>query len=476
MSYKMLLVLFGLFTLGMIIVLGNGMFLSRRRYIILFQVRPRTRKRSKSAPSVTSPALPPPSFFSWWLKERVLMPALLCGLYLLTAVGVYLVLPLLHPGAKTNKTTSGIPDVSQRQKELWKSYVELSVAAEKNPQDPSLHLELARAQRDLGLGQKALDSYRKVLYLDPLSLDARYEMGCMAVIAGDTTLAATQVAELAVRWPRRPESHLLQARMDLRAGKRAAALAQLRNALTVEPGNREIRILLVDALLQQSAYAEAARLAQEGLKLASIPAPINQRVNGMGKPQSSRASTITLSLLLARSQIGLGDRAKAETILQGVAVADLSTPTPFILLGDLRINRKEYRAALTAYEEALKRDPGNNLLMNNIASLSADHGFDLGRAANLAARMYAKYPSDPAVADTLGWVLCAQGKKDQALPLLRFAAAGAPANPNHRYHFGVTLLKSGQTAQGRKELAAALKISKEFDGAEKARALLGGKE
>ena len=93
----------------------------------------------------------------------------------------------------------------------------------------------------------------------------------------------------------------------------------------------------------------------------------------------------------------------------------------------------------------------------------------------MAARMYAKYPGDPAPADTLGWVLFNQGKLAQALPLLRFAAVGAPRNPTHRYHYGAALLKDGQTEAGRNELAAALQLSGGLDGVDRARALLGGR-
>jgi predicted Zn-dependent protease len=110
--------------------------------------------------------------------------------------------------------------------------------------------------------------------------------------------------------------------------------------------------------------------------------------------------------------------------------------------------------------------------MNNIAQLTADHGYEYERAATLASRMYAKFPNDPAVADTLGWVLFKQGKLYQGLPLLMFASASAPNNPAHRYHLGAALIKNGQIAPGRKELEAALKLSKDFDGASQARTLL----
>jgi Flp pilus assembly protein TadD len=53
-------------------------------------------------------------------------------------------------------------------------------------------------------------------------------------------------------------------------------------------------------------------------------------------------------------------------------------------------------------------------------------------------------PTDPIILDTLGWILVEQGKLDRALPLLKQAAALAPANPDIRNHLGVALGKSGK--------------------------------
>ena len=112
--------------------------------------------------------------------------------------------------------------------------------------------------------------------------------------------------------------------------------------------------------------------------------------------------------------------------------------------------------------------------MNNIATLTAEHGFDLARAASLASRLYMKHPRSATVADTLGWTLFLQGKADLALPLLKQGVAGIPGNPLHRYHLGASLMKVGKQGAGRKELAEALRISGTFDGAARARALLRG--
>lgn len=104
-----------------------------------------------------------------------------------------------------------------------------------------------------------------------------------------------------------------------------------------------------------------------------------------------------------------------------------------------------------------------------------DHGYDLGRAGTLASTLNTKFQQDSGAQETMGWMLVKQGNLKQALPLHRSATAGKPDNPAYRYHLGATLLKSGQTAAGRKELEAALKLSGEFAGSVKARTLLGRK-
>ncbi len=475
MLYKLLLTAFGLITLGLLAFIGNTLLRAHRRYVLQFMTKRQKNKKShRNSSHPESDTVPRPLFLLWWLKQYSLLLSAACGAYLLIIAGAYVVSPLLRYGAKIDHAAADIPVMSVEQKELWRSYVELSLIAEKNSQDAPTHLQLARTQRDLGLTQKSLATYHKVLYLDPLSIDARFELGCLATVAGEIPLAVTQVEELAHRWPRRPESSLLQARIDFHAGKKAEALTEVRRALAVDPKNRRVRLLLVELLFQQRAYVEAVGLAEEGLKPA--PCRVDQTVNAMEELRTTSGETVTaILLLLARSQAALGRYAEAYATFQTAAQTDTATPAPFILLADLRIQRGEYRAALAASEEALRRDPENQLIMNNIACLSVEHGFDLGRAANLAARMYARFPADPAVADTLGWVLLAQGKGAQALPLLRFAVIGAPLNPTHHYHYGAALLKTGQTVEGRKELGAALKLSRDFDGAARARLLSEGK-
>jgi tetratricopeptide (TPR) repeat protein len=434
------MIFFILSTMGLIAYIRNTLMLARHRYWKRYQAVFVEKK---------------PPFTRWWLKKYAVHLSIAVGCYILVAAGLGYVGYQRLTTAKANRYTAQIENKPDQHKLLWKRYVELSAAAENEPENVAMHLQLARTLRDLRMGQKAVAAYQKVLYLDAKSLDASYELGRLAVAMGDTTLAKSQVTEIAGKWPNRPESYLIQAQMYLREGKSDEAREQWRIALAKDPGNKEARTLLIAACLKQRAFGDAVRLAEVGVKLA---------------PADS-----DLHILLARSLIGMGRIAEAQAVLRTAAERDFASPAPVLMLADLQVQQGDYLAAIKSYEEVLNRNPDHMPAMNNIAMLTADHGYELDRAVVLASRMYARFPKDPAVADTLGWVLFKQGKLDQALPLLRFAASGAPRNPVHRYHLGAALLKDGKTESGRNELEAALKISGTFDGAAQARALLAGK-
>jgi Flp pilus assembly protein TadD len=75
------------------------------------------------------------------------------------------------------------------------------------------------------------------------------------------------------------------------------------------------------------------------------------------------------------------------------------------------------------------------------------------------------------VIDTLGWLLVEQGKLERALPLLKQAAALAPANREIHYHYGVALAKSGDKRSARRQLEPLL-AAKDFDRHDAVKALL----
>lgn len=435
MSKKLILVLIASGFLGFVLI---NLSLARSRY----------RRRARRHPDQ-------PPFFRWWLKSSAIS---LTVFSVLAAAGVGFVFfsyfDPFNPGASRYNHYLTTANKYAKQKKYPEAALELRNAIQLYPNDALPHLGLARMLWAQGKLKEAKESYVKAVQLNPEGYDGHVELGRL-LFATDDAEAATREAEEAVRLdPKAQEPRLLLAQIALKGSRWPEAVTQYRTILAADPGNRETRNKLIGLLLAQRSFAEAAAEVEAGLKLS---------------PKDTE-----LKIMLAHVQSGEGKDAAAVATLQAVAAQDTVSPLPLVALGDLRVRTGEYVAALQSYEEALKRSPDHAPAMNNIALLIADHGYELDRAAELAARLYTKHPKDPAVVDTMGWVLFKQGKLDQALPLLRFAATGAPGNPAHRYHYGMALLKVGQTAAGRKELEAALKISGNFDGAAKAKAALGG--
>ena len=370
---------------------------------------------------------------------------MICGVFFLNRQHLF------HLRSESSGFITNAARYYQEQK-YQEAALEFRNALQANAEDTEAHLGLARSLLRLGFAEEAVQSYRKAVELDPKLYTAHLELGRLAYATGSVDLALQEATTAAHLKPDKPEPRLLLALIYRRTGQDNLAGEQYRTILGKNPADRETRHLLITMLQTKRRYVEAAREAEAGLAVSP--------------------GDTDLQVALARALEGQGRSGDAAALLRTAGANDLTSPAPFLILGDLQVRKGEFIPAIRSYEEALKRSPGNTGVMNNIALLIANHGYELDRAAELASTLYTKYPKDPAVVDTMGWVLFRQGKVDQALPLLRMAAAGMPLVPAHRYHLGVVLLKTGNQAAGLRELETALTLSKDFDGADQARAIL----
>lgn len=396
-----------------------------------------------------------PSFYRWWFKSSAKRICIVGGIAVIALGGTWVTLryDLLHQQSQSARYMASA-DRYYRQQKFREATLELRNAIKVNPDDYDAHLWLARCQWRLGNLPEARDAYEKAVRLEPKLYAAFLELGRLSLAMGFPEKAAVAANQALLLEPQAAEPRMLLARIGLTTGKGERAAEQYRAILATNPADNEVRNLLIGLFLSRRSFAEADREAQAGLKL---------------NPQDTK-----LKAALAVARDGQGQRKEAELLLKDAATQDSGSPLPLVALGELYVRHREYIPALQFYEEALKRSPNDKTIINNIALLHAEYGYDLKRAAELAYRIYARYPREPAVADTMGWVLFKQGKLDQALPILQFAAGGAPNNPAHRYHYGAALLKAGKSVAGRKEVETALKISSDFDGFAEARNLLSG--
>jgi tetratricopeptide (TPR) repeat protein len=170
---------------------------------------------------------------------------------------------------------------------------------------------------------------------------------------------------------------------------------------------------------------------------------------------------------LANLYLIQGRKKEAIAKLESTIAANPKDPSAYLSLALLYEKDKDARGAIRIYERALKENPGFWFAGNNLAFLLTEFPegpADLARAKQLAESALRLRPNEPAVLDTLGWVLFRLGDANQARVLIEQALAGAPEADVLNYHLGAVLAKLGQKDLARERLIKALDGDEEFPG------------
>ena len=139
------------------------------------------------------------------------------------------------------------------------------------------------------------------------------------------------------------------------------------------------------------------------------------------------------------------------------------------LLAESLIKRKQYAAATEHYLMLNKSNPGNLLVLNNLAWALHESGDK--RAVSFAEQALKLQPENPAVLDTYGWLLVHTGNPAKGLDLLKKAQSKAPDVADIQWHLAYAFNANGDKARARQELKTLLDRRVSFAGEAEARAL-----
>jgi tetratricopeptide (TPR) repeat protein len=136
--------------------------------------------------------------------------------------------------------------------------------------------------------------------------------------------------------------------------------------------------------------------------------------------------------------------------------------------------QKDYSAAESIFEGAVKQTPQNVVATNNLAlALIAQQDEAKGkRALELAEANAKQMPKSPEIASTYGLVLYKLGRIDDAEKALRVAAPLATSDVDTAYIVARVAVDRGRKDEARKTLEAALKMTKPFMFRQEAEELL----
>ena len=145
---------------------------------------------------------------------------------------------------------------------------------------------------------------------------------------------------------------------------------------------------------------------------------------------------------------------------------------PHMLLGTIYDTQKRFELAEKHYSTALDINPDFSPAANNLAYLLAKQDKNLNRALSLAQNAKEKFPDDPKVMDTLGFVYLKKGLYDSAIAEFTDSLKKIPDNAMVRFHLGLTYYNKGDKDRAKTELKKALDLDQHFDEADEARRIL----
>lgn len=314
--------------------------------------------------------------------------------------------------------------------------------------------------------------------VDALSLRAQAEYD-----TGNQADALESYSKLAVLQPGSASLQLRIAGIQMLLNDRDGALQSVKKALAAQPGLLEAQVTQLALLLDKHSYEEALSVAKgiqkqrpdlaAGFKLEGDVMLAQQKPLPALKlyEQAYGMSKVGPVMIQIHRALMLADKPQeADTRIAAWLRDNPDDVSTRLYLAGTKLAHKQYKSAIEQYENLLRREPGNIVALNDLAWCYQQDKDK--RALPTAERAHLLAPANPAVLDTLGWILLEQGDHARALPLLQKAANLAPNAPEIGYHLGAAMLKAGDKKTARAQLEKILTSNKDFPNRADAQALL----
>ena len=366
-----------------------------------------------------------------------------------------------------------------------------------DPNSARAHLALAGVNKIKGLDQLQRQELERTLELDRALLDARLQLGLNLLSAKQAQTALEVLSQapdyqkhdlrwiVARNWALLSMGNFREAKTGieqaLQQGRAPAVVFQ--NAV-LQYFQRDYAVALtnLDELLKRDATDENAlnlmiqvyeaqhdvSKGMERLKVLAAAQPgsallqntLGQWYRHTGNATAARkafeaAKTadphfVTADLSLAEMDIREGRNDAARQRLDGTAGTNPTNLTVLLLSARADEQAGEFPAAIARYRAVVNIDHSNLIALNNLAYLLAPN--DADEALKYAQQAAEKAPADPAVQDTLGWVYYRKGLSNMAVQYLK-AAVDKESTPRRQFHLGMSYLKMGDQATGKKSCA-----------------------
>lgn len=325
---------------------------------------------------------------------------------------------------------------------------------------------------------------------NPYNSDYLINLATIAMKLEDQELAHNTLSRLYPMWKQEPEKLLQLAELQVRFKNPAAARKSLGQVLALDADSYPAQLALAHLDLAEGRTDDVQRAAdalqsQFGER-AETSLLLGDAALARKEPEIARQHYLRAFELDSNSTAAIGklyslsaEGAHAQAFAQVMEQTLRKNSLPVLgvrLLADSYLSQGKTAQAAVYYEklldlEAFEADPA---ILNNLANIYAEKDLDRALATALKG-LEAADEQNAALPDTVGWILARKGENEKALSYLRKAYARNSTDPEIRYHLGVTLLALGRTAEGEKELRAAIASGQNFTGLDEAERLVASR-
>jgi len=290
----------------------------------------------------------------------------------------------------------------------------------------------------------------------------------------------------------RKDRYLERGRQLMAIGRCEPARIEFRNAMYIDPGNADVRVLVGEAAEKCGGLHEAAQRYKQAIDRNTRHALARARLGrlyalagGLDKARALVARGLVVApdnadLLAVRALVELrkGDETGAlEDSLQAIEIAPAHEQAVIVLATLYRTSGRE-ADALQLVEQSLRKKP----LSVDLRMILAQQLMSAGREAEARAQVREVARLEPGrmsyrdrlaqLLDAHGWNMLRQGEAEEATLTLQQALEENPQSPTLRYHLGMAQLQAGERSAARENLQLAVESGAAFAGLPEARVAL----
>jgi cellulose synthase operon protein C len=394
---------------------------------------------------------------------------------------------------------------------------DLRTVLKNSPDSPVGLAMLASAQERTGARSLALDSYQKLLQLNPDNLlaltgAARLQMAQNQLEDAQKLLerahknapadlessrllvdlysrnqdwdqALRLCNDLLINQNSAPIGHYLSGLVYMRKQELPKAIEAFRKSLDKEPRAIEPLQMLVNAQLAAKQGDQAIAYLEKHLKTYPDQVHAQELLGALyrqtGKlPQAERTLSDVLEKQPARTSTYRELAAvyalqkqpgKIEALFKTGIQKNPNDTGLMLLLAEFYQTNGKNQEALDSYNKLHELLPQSPAIKNNLAVLLIEKfptEENLQRAQSLTAEFADS--DNPMFMDTLGWLQYKMKNYPQSIAMLENAVRKTGDMPELRYHLGMAYLKNNMPAKAKEELAKATQSQARFDGREEA--------